>query len=204
MTADDLKKFGEYIKIPKDKYDGKSKLKVLRAIRSKIEEEIEEQDNPCEFLDDIQVYFTKEPLALEGETCKDETTDNTCDKKDQDKVEVHVVKVNSAENDTVCTKGVVNTNVKYESVSKGKSPELLSPTSALKKDFRIIGQGGNKDKLAFLGLCRQIDEGLSKGYTEREVISGILNAISLASGLSGYLNTVKDLSLVQLKSILHT
>ena len=141
---------------------------------------------------------------MEGETGKDETTDNTCDKKDQDKVEVHVVKVNSAENDTVCTKGVVNTNVKYESVSTGKSPELWSPTSALKKDFRIIGQGGNKDKLAFLGRCRQIDEGLFKGYTEREVISGILNAISPASGLSGYLNTVKDLGLVQFKSILHT
>ena len=113
LTADDLKKFGEYIKIPKDKYDGKSELKVLRAIRSKIEEEIGEQDNPSECLDDIQVYFTKEPTALEGETGKDETTNNTCDKKDQDRVEVHVVKVNSAENDTVSTKGVVNTNVKY-------------------------------------------------------------------------------------------
>ena len=83
----------------------------------------------------------------------------------------------------------------------------MSPTSALKKDFHIIsevGQGGNKDKLAFSGLCRQIDERLSKGYTEREVINGVLNAISPASGLSGYLNTVKDLSLVQLKSILRT
>ena len=137
---------------------------------------------------------------MEGETGKDETTDNTCDKKDQDKVEVHVVKVNSAENDTVSINCGVNTNVKYESISTGKSPELLSPTSALKKDFRIIGQvgqGGNKDKLAFSGLCRQIDEGLSKGYTDGEVISGVLNAISPASGLNGYLNTVKDLSLVQ-------
>ena len=70
LTAEDLKKFGEYINIPKDKYDGKSKLTVLRAIRSKIEEEIEEQDNPSEFLDDIQVYFTKKPPALEGETGK--------------------------------------------------------------------------------------------------------------------------------------
>ena len=83
----------------------------------------------------------------------------------------------------------------------------MSPSSALKKDFHIIsqvGQSGNKDRLAFLGLCRQIVEGLSKGYTEREVISGVMNAISPASGLSGYLNTVRDLSLVQLKSILHT
>ena len=101
----------------------------------------------------------------------------------------------------------VNTNVKYENVSTGKSSELLSPTSALKNDFRIfsqVGQSGNKDKLAFSGLCRQIDERLSKGYTELEVISSVLNEISPASGLSGYLNTVKDLSLVQLKSILHT
>ena len=84
LTVGDLKKLGEYIKIPKEKYDSKSKLKVLRVIRSKIEEEIEEQENPSEFLDDIQVYFTKEPLALEGETGKDEATDNS-DKKDQDK-----------------------------------------------------------------------------------------------------------------------
>ena len=69
-------------------------------------------------------------------------------------------------------------------------------------DFRIIGQvgsSGNKDKLAFSVLCRQINEGLSKDYTECEVINGVLNAISPDSGLSGYLNTVKDFSLVQLK-----
>ena len=47
---------------------------------------------------------------MEGEIGKDETTDNS-DKKDQDKAEV--VKVNFAENDTVSTKGVVNTNAKY-------------------------------------------------------------------------------------------
>ena len=64
LAADDLKKFGEYIKIPKDKYDGKSKLKVLRAIRSKIEDEIDEQENPGEFLDDIQVYFTKKATSI--------------------------------------------------------------------------------------------------------------------------------------------
>ena len=86
LSADDLKKFGEHVKIPKDKYDGKSKLKVLRAIRSKIVEEIEKQDNPNEFLDDIQVYFTKEPPALEGETGKYERTDSTCDKKTRTKL----------------------------------------------------------------------------------------------------------------------
>ena len=85
------------------------------------------------------MYFTKEPPDLEGETGKDETTDNS-DKKDQDKAKV--VKVNFSENETVSKKGVVNTNVKYENVSTGKCPKLLSPTSALRKDFRIIGQVG--------------------------------------------------------------
>ena len=56
------------------------KLKVLRVIRSKIAEEIEEQENLSEFLECIQVYFTKELRDLEGETGKDETTDNS-DKK---------------------------------------------------------------------------------------------------------------------------
>ena len=95
--------------------------------------------------------------------------------------------------------------VKYENVSTGKSPELLSPTSVLEKGFCIIGQSGqsgNKDKLAFSRLCGLTDEGLPKGYTEP--ISAVLNAISPASGLSGYLNTVKNLSLVQIKGMLHT
>ena len=38
LTVEDLKKCDEYIKIPKEKYDRKSKLKVLRVIRSKIED----------------------------------------------------------------------------------------------------------------------------------------------------------------------
>ena len=80
LTVEDLKKLVEYIKIPKEKYDGKSKLKVLQVIRSKIVEEIEEQENHSEFLEAIQAYFTKEPPDLEGETGKGEPTDNN-DKK---------------------------------------------------------------------------------------------------------------------------
>ena len=83
------------------------------------------------------MYFTKETPDLEGVTVKDETTDNS-DKSDQDKAEV--LKVNSAENDTVSTKGVVNTKVKYENVSTRKSPELLSPTSALKRIFASLAK----------------------------------------------------------------
>ena len=59
-------------------------MKVLRVIRSKIEEEIEKQEGPGEFLEDIQVYFTKKPPDLEGEAGNDEATDNS-DRKDQDK-----------------------------------------------------------------------------------------------------------------------
>ena len=52
-------------KYPPEKYDGKSKLKVLRVIRSKIEEEIEGQESPGEFFEDIQVYFTKSQQTWE-------------------------------------------------------------------------------------------------------------------------------------------
>ena len=83
LTVEDLNKFGEYIKIHKEKYDSTSKLKVLRVIRSKMEE-IKEQENPSEFLEDIQECFTKEPPDLEGETGKGETTDNS-DKKTRTK-----------------------------------------------------------------------------------------------------------------------
>ena len=50
LTVEDLKKFGEYIKIPKEKYDGKSKLKVLRVIRSKMQRRFRSKRTLVNFL----------------------------------------------------------------------------------------------------------------------------------------------------------
>ena len=50
----------------------------------------------------------------------------------------------------------------------------------------------------------QIDSGLSKGHKEKEIIEAVIRAIVPSLPLRSYLESVKDLTLNQLKSILRS
>ncbi len=82
-----------------------------------------------------------------------------------------------------------------ESVSeeKSKSPvpqklenptalqNMLESTSVFRRRFKIVGQIGHpneKDKLSFTFLTRQVDSGLKQGYSEQEIVDGVIHAIS--------------------------
>ena len=73
---------------------------------------------------------------------------------------------------------------------------LSATTSILRKQFRITGSIG-PDKLSYVTVCRQIREGRDNGFTEGEIISGILNAVS-DKLLRNYLEMLPDLSLASL------
>ena len=53
-------------------------------------------------------------------------------------------------------------------------------------------------------LNKQIESGLAKGYPERDVIDGVIQAISPALHLKSYLESKKHLSLVELRKILQS
>ena len=77
----------------------------------------------------------------------------------------------------------------------------------MRKDFRLYGQIGianQPDKLSFISLINQIDSGLSKGHKEKEIIEAVIRAIVPSLPLRSYLESVKDLTLNQLKSILRS
>ena len=76
-----------------------------------------------------------------------------------------------------------------------------------KKDFRLYGQIGienQPDKLSFISVMNQIDSGLSKGHKEKEIIEAVIRAIVPSLPLRSYLESVKDSTLNQLKSILRS
>ena len=50
----------------------------------------------------------------------------------------------------------------------------------------------------------QIDSGLSKGHKEKEIIEAVIRATVPSLPLKSYLESVKDLTLNQLKSILRS
>ena len=82
--------------------------------------------------------------------------------------------------------------------------EILGAASVFRKDFRIIGQVGEpnqKDKLTYISLLRQIDDGRSKKYSDKEIVAAVLKAIGPKS-LRSYLEHMKDLSLPKLCQVL--
>ena len=65
----------------------------------------------------------------------------------------------------------------------------------LRREFKIngqIGEPGQKDKLTFVSLVRQIESALSKGYPEAEVTDAIIRAITPSMRLRSYLETISN------------
>ncbi|KAK7902008.1 hypothetical protein WMY93_018777 [Mugilogobius chulae] len=64
-----------------------------------------------------------------------------------------------------------------------------------RKDFRIVGQigeVGQKDKLNFTCLERQIERGLKKGYEEGEIVEAVIQAIAPDVKLKSYLESSEE------------
>lgn len=78
-------------------------------------------------------------------------------------------------------------------------------TSLLRKDFKIRGQIGEpsqKEKLSFISLMHQIQQGKAMGYEDAEIISGVVRAMSPSLTLRNVLETMPDLSLPRLYQFL--
>ncbi|KAI3351049.1 hypothetical protein L3Q82_005593 [Scortum barcoo] len=77
-------------------------------------------------------------------------------------------------------KNSINVPLSFSTPVKNVAPAL--PTGSMwRKDFKIsgqIGEPGQKDRLTFSSLARQIENGLSKGYPESEITDAVVHAIT--------------------------
>lgn len=81
------------------------------------------------------------------------------------------------------------------------------PSSLWHKDFKIadqIGESGQKDRLTFSSLARQIEHGRSKGVPELEIVDALMGAISPGMGLHSYLEGKANLTLPTPRRILRS
>ncbi len=67
-----------------------------------------------------------------------------------------------------------------------------------------IGEPGQKDKLTFSSLARQIESGLSRGYPEHDIIDAVIRAITPGLQLRSYLEGKENLTLPALRRILRS
>ena len=77
--------------------------------------------------------------------------------------------------------------------------------SIFRRDFKIqgvVGDPGQKEKLGYQALISQIEAGLTKGYSDKEVVSAVVRAVQPGLQLRSYLETMVDPTLPRLRKIL--
>lgn len=75
------------------------------------------------------------------------------------------------------------------------------------REFKIsgfIGEPGQRERLTFSSLARQIESGLNKGYQEQEIVDAVIRAITPGLQLRSYLEGKTDLTLPMLRRILRS
>ena len=73
------------------------------------------------------------------------------------------------------------------------------------RDFKIHGViSDEKDRMSCTNLSKQIDSALSKGYEEKEIVDAIINAVSPNLHLRSYLESIRNLSLNEVRQILRS
>ena len=90
----------------------------------------------------------------------------------------------------------MNTNVSSNSEQQNQGSNLpIRPFYYLQrlKDFKIngsIGGPGERDKLSYINLAYQIQNGRTTGFSEAEICAGVIKAITLGNFLRSYLESV--------------
>lgn len=97
------------------------------------------------------------------------------------------------------------TTVIYRTPVSGTGPGPGQTPLPWHKEFKIsgqIGEPGQKDRLTFSSLARQIEHGLLKGFPETEIVDAVIRAIVPGMQLRSYLEGKSDLKLPTLRRIL--
>ena len=101
-------------------------------------------------------------------------------------------------------KGSENTSLGLQ-VSAEKT--RLDLNKVFRKEFKVQGQVGlesQKDKIGFISLMRQTEAGVSKRYSEAEIMDGVIHCISPVVRLRRYLETLQQCTLPQLRKMLRS
>lgn len=84
-------------------------------------------------------------------------------------------------------------------------PNRTLPEVTLRREFKIMGQigeSGQKEKLSYLSLVRQIEVGLEKGHAETEIVEAVIRAVGPGLPLRDMLEIKRGLTLNTLLTIL--
>lgn len=83
-----------------------------------------------------------------------------------------------------------------------ESKETHEVLKTLRREFKVSGSiGDGPNCIGYSSFIRQIESGKNHGYSERDLVDGIIRAIQAGSKLRGYLEGRYDISLSKVQSI---
>ncbi|KAK0141138.1 hypothetical protein N1851_021879 [Merluccius polli] len=219
LPADNLKKICDFLTIAGERFEhvaGKSRASLVTMISNHLQrEELQEHEDmgmsELLFLKD-QVTELHAEVAMTGHFTKLQAKSND-DKNGQDNTGVTIpqesrlpplepLPFTGSTYSGSEHKAQVTTVIHTTPVS-GTGPGQAPPP--WHKEFKIsgqIGEPGQKDRLTFSSLARQIEHGLLKGFPETEIVDAVIRAIVPGMQLRSYLEGKSDLKLPTLRRIL--
>ena len=200
----------------KDPVDGKSRSELVKIIRNDVENTLSTEDDNVDvhiFLRDAisKINGTPPPLERSEEELIVQTEVLNIEKKLEElrqlQLESDIAKKTLLEQ-LRAAKGKVSETDHSDltsTVTANTVKLVKGEPSMLLREFKIsgqIGEPGQKDKLTYVSLIHQIDSGLERGYSDKDICDAVIKAISPHSSLRNYILTLPQRSLKKLRSIL--
>lgn len=211
LTVDELIQICDSLTISgvnKENVTGKTRNTIVSHIIKEIERS-ELRDREDEGMSELLcIKDIIETLQKSRET-KTETLSTEIEEQEKLRREIEQLKMAIQQKETEMREKTnkVKTEMTTNSNVPAYSPHVHPNTMQWRKDFKIagqIGEPGQKDRLTFSSLARQIENGLSKGYPESDIVDAVVRAIVPGLQLRSYLEGKSELSLPTLRRILRS
>ena len=161
MSIQDLKKLAYYLGLIDTSIDKLTRRLLIKLLRQKLETTVEKSKEPEIFLNEVQEFIGKDKDYVKSET--------------------------NRQAPNVVASG------QFMNLHDRALPQSNMATFIRTQDFKLqgqIGRPGQKDKMGYHTLLRQINSAVGEGkYTQNEIVQAVINAVQ-PENLKSYLETL--------------
>ena len=190
-------------KLSEENLENKTRLTLTKLLLNVIEKELGKlrDEEIVPYLNDvIQAISDGVPFEISG---ADKNSD--ADKIKEIEKEVEALKVKQKDELEAVLSRLEAARGQPGVGAQAGSGQLDNLKTLLRRDFRIAGMvapQGQKNQLSFMSLNRQIEDGLQRGYSEREVIDAVIKCISPSLPLRDYIEAMRETGIDAILKIL--
>ena len=195
LGKDELYELCVHFDIPEADFDSKTRLGLITTLISKSEQlvsDLKEEEREPFLLDCLRIVSKMGEANGEEQMQIKELEANIASLKEQQVRELEAAKERLKA-------------ARSETGARPDGSNIANLKSILRRDLQIAGvlePQGQKDSLSLISLNRQIEEGLNKGYEEKEVIDGIIRCIPSHLPLKDYIEAMRESGLETINNIL--